>query len=625
MGFLLIFIRSVWRTKGKLSYFLLKGFVRKFMSSFDYGLVSRIQQANDIVDLIGEYVSLKKKGREMVGLCPFHTDHRPSMYVNPAKQIFKCFACGAGGDCLKFIQMQENLSFPQALQRLADRAGIKIPARPIDTRQSSIDEPDIDPNRLAAANAWAAQHFQDNLNHPQKGKFASDYLAERKIEPPVAKKWQLGLALPDDDLAKTAVAKKASVDFLVKAGLLLNHNKDKFSNRLIFPITDATGRIIAFGGRTLDQSDPKYLNTSNTVLFDKSNCLYGLEHARHSIVSSATAVVVEGYTDCIMAHAKGVSNVVATMGTSLTAGHARLLKRFAKSVVLMFDSDTAGHAAANRALEICISHQIDIKLAFVPQGKDPCDYLISAGKEKFQLLIDNAVEVFKFIWDRLTQNLDKTDSLADNKAAIEEFLQTVAAALHAGSVSPIDRGLLVNRLSKIIGLNSSQINAELGKRMKSAATAAAYNLENQKVVSIDWGAGGFAAAQRQVLEVLLNEPKLLDDVVKKISPQDFDVPLLKLAAQVVFDALKHNPDSSLTEILARTDSVEVANAIVQLQDIGLKKGNFHASLIGAIEAMQSYLSQSKNEKPVKIMDETEYLKQVHQKTRKVNRRNVGMV
>ncbi len=595
------------------------------MSSFDYGLVSRIQQANDIVDLIGEYVSLKKKGREMVGLCPFHTDHRPSMYVNPAKQIFKCFACGAGGDCLKFIQMQENLSFPQALERLADRAGIKIPARPIDTRQSSIEEPDIDPNRLATANAWAAQYFQDNLNHPQKGKFARDYLAERKIEPTVAKKWRLGLALPDDDLAKTAAAKKASVDFLIKAGLLLNLNKDKFSNRLIFPITDATGRIIAFGGRTLDQSDPKYLNTSNTVLFDKSNCLYGLENARHSIVSSATAVVVEGYTDCIMAHAKGVCNVVATMGTSLTAGHARLLKRFAKSVVLMFDSDTAGLAAANRALEICISHQIDIKLAFVPQGKDPCDYLIFAGKEKFQLLIDNAVEVFKFIWDRLTQNLDKTDSLADNKAAIEEFLQTVATALHAGTVSPIDRGLLVNRLSKILCLSSSQINAELAKKMKGAAATAAYNLENQKVVSIDWGAGGFAAAQRQVLEVLLNEPKLLDDVIKKISPQDFDVPLLKLAVQVVFDALKHNPDSSLIEILARTDSVEVANAIVQLQDVGLKKGNFHASLDGAIEAMQSYLSQSKNEKPVKITDETEYLKQVHQKTRKVNRRNVGMV
>jgi DNA primase len=595
------------------------------MSSFDYGLVSRIQQANDIVDLISEYVSLKKKGREMVGLCPFHTDHRPSLYVNPAKQIFKCFACGAGGDCLKFVQMYERLTFPQALQRLADRAGIKIPTRSTDNRQSSIENADLDPNKLSSLNTWVAQHFQANLYHPQKGKFARDYLEQRKIEPDVAKKWQLGLALPNDDLAASANAKKMPLDLLIKTGLLLSQNKDKFSNRLIFPITDTGGRIIAFGGRTLDQSEPKYLNTSSTPLFDKSGCLYGLEQARHSIVSSATAVVVEGYTDCIMAHAKGVSNVVATMGTSLTAGHGRLLKRFAKSVVLMFDSDTAGQAAANRALEICIGQQIDIKLAFVPQGKDPCDYIISAGKESFEQLIAGAVEVFKFKWDRLTQNLEKTDTLIDNKAAIEEFLQTVANAMQAGSISHIERGLLLNRLSKILHLTSRQINAELNKKLKIAEKTSAYNLENQKAVSLDWGTGGLAAAQKQVLEVLLNEPKFLEQTCQKITPEDFNVPLLKQAAQVVFQTLHENPASSLSQILARTDSIEVANAIVHLQEIGRKKGNFQASLDGAVNSMLFYLSKIEKGKPEKIEDDAEYLKQVHQKTRKYNRRSVGLV
>ena len=310
-------------------------------------------------------------------------------------------------------------------------------------------------------------------------------------------------------LQRQLIAKKTPLDLLVKSGLLISPDKDKFENRLMFPITDVSGRVIAFGGRTLDGKEPKYLNTNNTVLFDKSNCLYGLEYARHSIVSSATAVIVEGYTDCIMAHAKGVCSVVATMGTSMTNAHGRLLKRFAKNVVLMFDSDTAGIAAANRALEICVSQNIDIRLAFVPEGKDPCDYLISAGKEKFEHLIENAVEVFKFKWDRLTGNLKNSDSLADNKAAIEEFLQTVASALLSGSVGDIERGLLVNRLSKIIGLNNHQINAELNKRYKTAEKTASYNLENQKVTSIDWGSGGFAAAQRQVLEVLLNEPEPL--------------------------------------------------------------------------------------------------------------------
>ncbi len=607
------------------------------MSSFDYGLVSRVQQANDIVDLISEYISLKKKGREMVGLCPFHTDHKPSLYVNPAKQIFKCFACGAGGDVLKFIQMQENLTFPQALKRLADRAGIKIPTHSVDNRPAaggSAETANIDPNKLSAVTAWVAQHFQANLYHPQKGKFARDYLQQRKIDTDVAKKWRLGLALAGDDLAKAANEKRQPLDLLVKTGLLVNQNKDKFSNRLIFPITDTSGRIIAFGGRTLDNSDPKYLNTNSTPLFDKSNCLYGLEYARHGMVASATAVVVEGYTDCIMAHAKGINNVIATMGTSLTTGHGKLLKRFAKNVVLMFDSDTAGQAAANRALEVCIAEQIDIKLAFVPQGKDPCDYLISAGQEKFQHLIDNAVEVIKFKWDKLTSHLEKTDTLADNKVAIEEFMQTVANAMQAGAIGHIERGLLVNRLSKILHLTSRQIDEELNKKFKVAQRTAAYNLENQKSVCLEWGSGALAAAQRQILEVILNEPKLIDDVSKKISIHDFDVPLLKQAAEVIFQTLHEKPASSVSQILAHTDSGEVANAIVHLHEIGLKKGNFQASLNGALDVMLSRRAgkpacsktdSAGRQKPDIIDNDAEYLKQICQKNRKCNSRSVGMV
>jgi DNA primase len=595
--------------------------IRKIMASFDYGIVSRIQQANDIVDVISEYISLKKKGREMVGLCPFHQDHRPSLYVNPDKQIFKCFACGAGGDVLRFVQMQESLTFPQTIQRLAQRAGIKIEQR---IAAPKPDTGEIDPNRLAEMNNFCLRHFQDNLYHPQKGKFARDYLAQRKIDSQTAKKWRLGLALGNGDLAKAAAAKKIPSDFMIKSGLLLAPDRDKFENRLIFPITDVSGRVVAFGGRTLDDKDPKYLNTNTTVLFDKSSCLYGLEYAKHSIVSSGTAVVVEGYTDCIMAHSKGIENVVATMGTSMTAGHSRLVRRFAKNVILLFDSDTAGIAAANRAIEICIGQNIDIKLAFVPEGKDPCDYLISAGPEKFQQLLENAVEVFKFKWDKLTANLKNSDSLVENRAVVEEFLQIVASALFAGSVGDIERGLLVNRLSKFIGLDARQIKAELDKRIKTASKTASYNLENRKVVAVDMGTDGFAAAQRQVLEVLLNEPKLFDRTSTLISPDDFNVPILKDAAGVVFVALKEKSQSTLTEILAHTDSIEIANTIFKLQQVGQKKGNFSASLEGAIETFQLYLSNSKGQKSGKIQDEVDFLKQSHQKARKYKHRSVGM-
>ena len=288
---------------------------------FDNSAVLQVQQANDIVDVIGEHVSLKRKGREMVGLCPFHDDHKPSMNVNPAKQIFKCFACGAGGDVFKFLQMRENLTFPQAIERLAERAGIKLEKRRMPRRtpvgtEAGQNAPveDVDPNRLAKANAWAAKYFQKNLKDNKMGKFARDYLAGRQISPESIEKWQLGLAINQPDgLLNEAKAKKASLKLLEQAGLILGRNQDKFVNRLMFTITDVTGRVIGFGGRTLDETGAKYINSPTTVLFDKSNSLYGLEQARHEIVSTGTAVVVEGYTDCIMAHQLGCGDVVAVI------------------------------------------------------------------------------------------------------------------------------------------------------------------------------------------------------------------------------------------------------------------------------------------------------------------------
>ena len=374
---------------------------------FNASIVSQIQQANDIVDLISEHVSLTKKGREMVALCPFHEDHRPSMYVSPAKQIFKCFACGAGGDVFKFVQMRENLTFPQAVERLAERVGIKLEERRPRT-QSRDEDPGIDPNTLAKVNEWAAKVFEANLQDESKGVEARAYIAERKIDPEIAKKWRLGLAASDNDILNLAKAKKASLQLLSAAGLLTGggtHLADKFAKRLMFTITDVSGRVIAFGGRTLDGEGAKYINSPTTPLFDKSNCLYGLEHARRDIVSSGVAVVVEGYTDCMMAHQFGCRNVVATLGTSFTAGHARMLRRYANRAVLIYDSDVAGVEAANRAMEVCLSQRVDIKIASVPQGKDPCDFLLAAGREAFEKLISEALDVFEFKWGRLSESL----------------------------------------------------------------------------------------------------------------------------------------------------------------------------------------------------------------------------
>ena len=603
---------------------------------FDNSIVTQIQQANDIVDVISEHVSLKRKGREMVGLCPFHDDHRPSMNVNPAKQIFKCFACGAGGDVFKFVQMRENLTFPQTIERLADRAGIRLPAKSQKSkldRQSDVGVPQsIDNNELARVNVWAAKYFQKNLFDKEKGKFARDYLDKRKLSPDSIKKFQLGLAIDSpDDLFRTA-AKKIPTKLLEHAGLITNQSQDlsavrvadKFVNRLMFAITDVTGRVIGFGGRTLSEQGAKYINSPTTALFDKSNSLYGLEHARHQIVSTDTAVVVEGYTDCIMAHQCGCTNVVAAMGTSFTIGQARILRRYAKKVVLIFDSDAAGIEAANRALEVCLSQRIDIKLAFVPQGKDPCDFLLAHGKEKFQQLLDNAVDVLQFKWNRLTEKFGTDDTIAGRKAAIDEFLQTVATGIYAGSLNSIEGGLLINRLSGIIGLDSKQVNAELRKRVKTAEKAAVYDVQKQTVSRIDFGEGLSATAQREILEVLLNEPKLFETVKQKISIEHFDIPVLRQTAAVLFETLAGNLEPKLTEILAKTESPQVSSCITQLQAAGEEKGNSQSRLKDAVDALLSCQARMKIEQLKSKQDPNSYLKSVTETARKENRRNIGM-
>jgi DNA primase len=600
---------------------------------FDNSMVLQVQQANDIVDIIGEHVSLKKKGREMVGLCPFHDDHRPSMNVNPVKQIFKCFSCGAGGDIFKFIQMRENLTFPQAIERLAERAGIKLEKTQIprhfpsgaDSEQNGQIE-DVDPNRLAKANTWAAQYFQQKLNDDKMGKFARDYIAGRQISPESVKKWQLGLAINSPDgLLNEAKAKKAPLKLLEQAGLILGQNQDKFINRLMFTITDVTGRVIGFGGRTLDDNGAKYINSPTTVLFDKSNSLYGLEQARHEIVSTGTAIVVEGYTDCIMAHQFGCCNVVAALGTSFTAGHGRLLRRYARKVILIFDSDVAGIEAANRALDVCLAQRIDIKLASVPEGKDPCDFLLAAGKEGFERLVAEAVDVFQFKWDRLREKFATDDTLAGKKSAIDEYLQTIATDLRAGKIHDIDLGLRVNQISKIIGLDSRQINAELNNRLRRAQRASRYENGSENVPGVDYGQGRSAAAQREVLEVLLNEPTLYETVKQKITAGVFDVPILGQVAAILFETLDGDINAPLTEILARTESVELGNCIMELAAAGQKKGHFESNLAGALGAIERYETQKQDGLIESTEDQSEFLRRVYDSTEKTNPHNVGMV
>jgi DNA primase len=556
---------------------------------YDNTLIYHIQQANDIVELVSEHVNLTRKGREMVGLCPFHDDHRPSMYVNSTKQICKCFACGAGGDVFKFVQMRENLTFSQAIERLAQRAGIKLPTPKRTRDEGQVPVEDIDPNQLAKVNAWAAKHFQKNLFKTELGKSTLEYLDERQIPIESIKQWQIGLALENgNELVQASKSSKVPDVLLKQAGLAVQQGGrtlDKFVKRLMFVITDVTGRVIGFGGRILEGGGAKYINSPTTPLFDKSTSLYGLQLARESIVSTELAVVVEGYTDCIMAHLKGCTNVVATLGTSFTNGHARLLRRYAKTVVLVFDGDIAGTEAANRAMEVCLSEHIDIKIATVPDGKDPCEYLMASGKEAFEALVEEAVEVFEYKWNRLSEQFKADDTLRGRKQAIDEFLQTLAVTIQAYPKAVTDRGLIINRLSSLLGLESKQINSELDKRLKRAPRTSTIHSENQKALKVLIGSGLRAQAQREILEVMLNEPSLFERLEEKITIDIFDEPILKRIAELVYSTLKEEPGAGPSQVMARVESLEAGSLLAELTQNGQEKGNFEKRLDEAIEVL----------------------------------------
>jgi len=598
------------------------------MPNFDSALISRIQQANDIVDVVAEHLALKRKGREMVGLCPFHEDHKPSLNVNPHKQIFKCFACGAGGDVVKFVQMREGLSFPQALQRLADRAGITIEQRRHQASSIEHQASSIDPNALARVNAWAAKYFAANLNHNEKGADARCYLQQRHFDFDIIKKWQIGLALSsNNDLLTSAQKKNIPVQLLLAAGLVTGAAPslaDKFVNRLMFTITDVTGRVIGFGGRTLTGDNAKYINSPATPLFDKSNSLFGLDLARHQIVAADTAILVEGYTDCIMAHQFGLTNVVATLGTSFTAGHARILRRYARKIVLLFDSDVAGLEAANRALQVALASRIDIAIANVPEGKDPCDFLIAKGKEPFEKIIEIAVDVFKFKWKRLTETLGSQPTIAGKKQAVDDYLEAIATAIAAGNLSAIEKGLIINHISTIIALEPKEINNDLNRRITRAKSRSAYpdSSAPSRTAPVSLGSGLSAAAQREILEVLLANPALFPDVQGKISPKDFDVPSLNKIADALFRTLTTTPDAAPKDICAAIEEPELAGAVITLADAGEQKQNFEKRLDDSLSTLEKFILQKNT--PGASPGDKNYIQDIYKRTPKQDPRNIGM-
>jgi DNA primase len=432
----------------------------------DNSLKEKVLEAIDIVEIVGERVQLSRRGKEYVGLCPFHDDHRPSLSVSPRKQIFKCWSCGAGGDAIKFVQLYERVEFREALATLARRAGIDVRVPGADPQSAAVRD------RLRKALNWARAHFQRNLGGTA-GAAARTYALERGLNEQTITRFGLGLAKDSwDDLLRAAGRAGITPGTAQQAGLVTtNENKktyDRFRNRLIFPICDAMGRVVAFGGRTLGDDDAKYLNSPESALFSKSRVLYALDQARRAIEAQSEAIVVEGYTDAILLHQHGFENVVATLGTALTEAHVKLLRPFASSLVLCFDSDRAGVQAADRAVETALRGRIDVRVLIMGAGQDPADCVTNAGASGFESLLHSATDALEFKWSQTVAGMEESDSRA-RRVALEEFIQFVARASLAGGLDPLAEGLLVARLSELLSLPPRSIY-ELLAAAKAAAS-----------------------------------------------------------------------------------------------------------------------------------------------------------
>lgn len=437
----------------------------------DRGDIERVLAATDIVRVVRERVDLKQKGREWLGLCPFHDDRSPSMHVSPAKQIFKCFACGAGGDALTFVQKYDGVEFPQALQHLAEVAGVELTAR----GKSRPDGPTRSEKASALdANAFAQDYFRRSLVDPRSGAQARAMIEQRGISPEMVETFGLGAAPSGwDGLVQAALKARRPVDAFAAAQLVRAREQggghyDVFRNRLMFPIHDQGGRVIAFGGRRLSEDDPaKYLNSPESPVFKKSGVLYGLWKASTGIRQHGFCIVTEGYTDTIACHQAGFTNTVATLGTAFTVEHAALLRRLCGRVVLLFDGDQAGLAAADRAVGVLLAEALDVQIAILGEqgnAKDPDELLKQeGGKERFSTMLSSAADLLEFRFERLRARLAGQGRTALIRGIEEEVRALGEQGLR--DIDPARQDRLFGQLGVLSGLDQHRLR-ELAREVR---------------------------------------------------------------------------------------------------------------------------------------------------------------
>jgi DNA primase len=569
-------------------------------------LTRQIKAASDIVAVVGSYLALRPSGATFKALCPFHPDTRPSLDVDPRRQRYRCWSCGAHGDVFAFVQQMEKVSFAEARAVLAGRAGIKLDESP--TPQ------DRHRSRLLEVMRWAEAKYQHVLLEEPIAEPARTYLGSRKLSGKTVRDFGLGFAPnPGNWLVRLAAAERVPTELLAEVGLVLNRHEnrgffDRFCDRIMFPIRDVRGQTVAFGGRILPGSPyagrvGKYINSAETPLFHKSDILYGLDKARHAGAAVGYLAVVEGYTDVLMAHQCGVPQVVATLGTALNARHVAQLRRYVPRVVLVYDADAAGLSGVDRALEIFVAHDVELAVATLPEGLDPCDLLVRpGGVETFNRLLASAVDALDFKLNRLLER-NGSSSVEATRRVVDEVLGVMAAAPPLASrAAQVKQELIVTRLAHRLGLRQETVWSRLGelraqRRRREQATAytprgaspprppagspsapagtadtaPASASPSASVAPATAGrkAAVAVAAERQLLEILLADPGLVPRAAAALAPDELTHTGLRRLLRELYavQASGRLPDlDALRERLA--DRPDLFDSALKLQFVG---------------------------------------------------------
>ncbi len=525
--------------------------------------VERVKAASDIVDVVGGYLSLRQAGKTFKAVCPFHDDSRPSLDVDPTRQRYRCWACGKYGDVISFVQEIERVEFTEAMDLLARRAGISWRDRE-DSLQSGARD------RMLVAAAWAQRQFEDALWDRQLGSTARDYLEQRGLDEDTLRRFGVGWAPGGGDwLARRAREGGVELEVLESIGLVGRQDNggwyDRFRDRVQFPIRNPRGQPVGFGGRILPGSPaenraPKYYNSADSAIFSKSEQLFGIDLAREAARVSGWLAIVEGYTDVLMAHQAGIVPVIATMGTALNARHLAQIRRHAGKVVLVYDADAGGDAGVERALALFAKSEIDLTVASLPEGKDPCDWLLEAGPAPFKAALEGATDLLEFTISRwFPEGIEQR--VEPMRRAVERVLSLLPEGA-AGSPEDLKAELMIGRLARRLGLPEESLRS---RRREVARAAQAEPRRRQEApvepVAVVPRMEEIPQLERELVAVLLAYPERVAEAAGRVAPEELENPAARRFLLDLLEQVRAGDEPGLEGLRSRLSPARLALAL----------------------------------------------------------------